>query len=358
MAELKTPTLPSSSAPAEGGKPTASPTAKMTGRQKAAILLVSLGPERAAQLFGHLRDDEIEALTLEMAKLKNVNQDVTEAVLVEAMETTEAIAYIGSGGFEYAREVLEKAYGRQRAESILRRISSQLADTAGLYRLRKADPQQLANTLRGEHPQTVALVLAHLDAPHTAAIVRELPIAFCAEVMYRMARMEKVSPEMLQLIERALSSEADLSFTQGMSAAGGPAAVASVLNLVSGSLEKELLEGVSERDAMLCEQIKNLMFVFEDLVTLDDKSLQRLLREVEAKQLALALKAASEELKGKILGAMSQRAVAALKEEMEFMGPVKMRDVEAAQSAIVTQVRKLEETGEIVLSAGADDVLI
>ena len=158
---------------------------------------------------------------------------------------------------------------------------------------------------------------------------------------------------MLQLIERALSSDADLSFTQGMAAA-----VASVLNLVSGTLEKELLEGVSERDTMLCEQIKNLMFVFEDLVTLDDKSLQRLLREVEAKQLALALKAASDELKGKILGAMSQRAVAALKEEMEFMGPVKMRDVEAAQSQIVSQVRKLEETGEIVLSAGSDDVLV
>jgi flagellar motor switch protein FliG len=204
----------------------------------------------------------------------------------------------------------------------------------------------------------VALVLAHLDAAQTAAILREMPTTFGGEVLFRMARMEKVSPEMLQLIERALSSEADLNFQQGMSAAGGPAAVASVLNLVSGSLEKELLEGVSERDATLCEQIKNLMFVFEDLVTLDDKSLQRLLREVEAKQLALALKAASEELKAKIMGAMSQRAVGALKEEMEFMGPVKMRDVEAAQSAIVTQVRKLEETGEIVLSAGGDDVLI
>ena len=257
-----------------------------------------------------------------------------------------------------ALKAVEKAYGKARADSILRRITSQLADTAGLHRLRKADPQQLATTLRGEHPQTAALVLAHLDPQHTAAILRELPTSFGGDVLFRMARMEKVSPEMLQLIERALSSEADLSFSQGMSAAGGPAAVASVLNLVSGSLEKELLEGVSERDATLCEQIKNLMFVFEDLVTLDDKSLQRLLREVEAKQLALALKAASDELKAKIMGAMSQRAVAALREEMEFMGPVKMRDVEASQSAIVTQVRKLEETGEIVLSAGSDDVLI
>jgi flagellar motor switch protein FliG len=330
----------------------------LNGRQKIAVLCMAVGTETAAKLTSSLSADEAETISLEIAQMDRVPSDVMEGVLAEWLESTLGAAALTTGGFEYAREVLEKAYGRQRAEAILRRIQSQLADTAGLHRLRKADPQQLATTLRGEHPQTVALVLAHLDAGQTAAILREMPTTFGGEVLFRMARMEKVSPEMLQLIERALSSEADLNFQQGMSAAGGPAAVASVLNLVSGSLEKELLEGVSERDATLCEQIKNLMFVFEDLVTLDDKSLQRLLREVEAKQLALALKAASEELKAKIMGAMSQRAVGALKEEMEFMGPVKMRDVEAAQSAIVTQVRKLEETGEIVLSAGGDDVLI
>ena len=330
----------------------------LTGRQKVAVLCMAVGTEFAAKITTGLSNDEAEMISYEIAQLDRIPQELMEVVLAEWLESTLGIASLTTGGLEYAREVLEKAFGKTRADGILRRITNQLADTAGLHRLRKADPQQLATTLRGEHPQTVALVLAHLDAPHTAAILRELPTAFGGEVLYRMARMEKVSPEMLQLIERALSSDADLSFTQGMAAAGGPAAVASVLNLVSGTLEKELLEGVSERDTMLCEQIKNLMFVFEDLVTLDDKSLQRLLREVEAKQLALALKAASEELKGKILGAMSQRAVAALKEEMEFMGPVKMRDVEAAQSAIVSQVRKLEETGEIVLSAGSDDVLV
>jgi flagellar motor switch protein FliG len=330
----------------------------LTGRQKVAVLCMAVGTEFAAKITTGLSSDEAEMISFEIAQLDRIPQELMEIVLSEWLESTLGIASLTTGGLEYAREVLEKAFGKSRADGILRRITNQLADTAGLHRLRKADPQQLATTLRGEHPQTVALVLAHLDAPHTAAILRELPTTFGGEVLYRMARMEKVSPEMLQLIERALSSDADLNFSQGMSSAGGPAAVASVLNLVSGSLEKELLEGVSERDAMLCEQIKNLMFVFEDLVTLDDKSLQRLLREVEAKQLALALKAASEELKGKILSAMSQRAVAALKEEMEFMGPVKMRDVEGAQAAIVTQVRKLEETGEIVLSAGSDDVLI
>jgi flagellar motor switch protein FliG len=330
----------------------------LSGRQKIAIVCMAVGAEAAARITSGLSADEAEMLTFEIARMDRVPAETMEAVLQEWLESTLGVASLTTGGLEYAREVLEKVYGRNRAEQILRRIQTQLADTAGLHRLRKADPQQLAQTLRGEHPQTAALVLAHLDTHHTAAILRELPTAFSSEVLFRMARMEKVAPEMLQLIERALSSEADLNFSQGMSSAGGPAAVANVLNLVSGSLEKELLEGVSERDAGLCEQIKNLMFVFEDLVTLDDKSLQRLLREVEAKQLALALKAASDELKSKITGAMSQRAVSALREEMEFMGPVKMRDVEAAQSAIVTHVRKLEESGEIVLTSGSDDVLV
>ena len=176
--------------------------------------------------------------------------------------------------------------------------------------------------------------------------------------MFRIARMEKVSPDMIALVERAIGSEADMAFSQSMSSVGGPAAVAAVLNLVSSSLEKEVLDLVAERDPQLSDQIKNLMFVFEDLLSLDDKSLQRLLREIDVKQLALALKATSPELKNKIMATMSQRAVAGLKEEMEFLGPVKMRDVEAAQTDIVSKVRALEETGEIVLSAGTDDVII
>ncbi|MBV9881300.1 MAG: hypothetical protein JO180_12425, partial [Gemmatirosa sp.] len=233
----------------------------LTGRQKIAIVCMAVGTSTAAKLTGSLSADEAEMITFEIAQMDRVSPEIMESVLAEWLESTLGVASLTTGGLEYAKEVLEKAYGRQRADQILRRIQSQLADTAGLHRLRKADPQQLATTLRGEHPQTAALVLAHLDSSHTAAILRELPTTFGGEVLYRMARMEKVSPEMLQLIERALSSEADLNFSQGMSAAGGPAAVANVLNLVSGSLEKELLEGVSERDATLCEQIKNLMFV-------------------------------------------------------------------------------------------------
>ena len=330
----------------------------LTGRQKVAVLCMAVGTEHAARLTGTLSADEAEIVSFEIAQLDRVPQELMEIVLAEWLESTLGVASLTTGGLDYAREVLEKAYGKARADSILRRITSQLADTAGLHRLRKADPQQLATTLRGEHPQTAALVLAHLDPAQTAAVLRELPRPFGADVLHRVARMEKVSPEMLQLIERALSTEADLTFARGMSTAGGPAAVAAVLNLVPGALEKELLEGVGERDAALVDEIQNLMFVFEDLMALDERSLQRLLREVDAKQLALALKAASDDLKAKILGAMSQRAVGALREEMEFMGPTKMRDVEAAQAAIVAQVRRLEETGEVVLGAGGDDVLV
>ena len=198
-------------------------------------------------------------------------------------------------------------------------------------------------------------MLAHLEAQQTATVIRELEPMLGGEVMYRMGRMEKVAPDMMLLVEKALSNEADLSFTRGLKAAGGPDAVASVLNHVSGTLEKDLLDRINERDAALCEQIKNLMFVFEDLVKLDDKSLQRLLREVEARVLSLALKSAKEELRNRIMGGMSQRAVTALKDEMAMMGAVRVRDVEAAQAQIVAQVRALEAAGEIQLSSGGTE---
>jgi flagellar motor switch protein FliG len=253
-----------------------------------------------------------------------------------------AVDSVAIGGIKYATEILEKSFGASKANQTLKRIQSQLADSAGLHRLRSADPQQLATSLRGEHPQTIALVLAHLDSQQTATILKEFDPVLGGDVMYRIGCMEKVAPEMMQMIEKALGNEADLSFTRGLRAAGGPEAVANVLNHVVGSLEKDLLDRISEKDADLCEQIKNLMFVFEDILRLDDRSLQRVLREIEARVLSLALKNASEELKGRILGGMSQRAVTALKDEMSMLGAVRLRDVEAAQAQIVAQVRALE----------------
>ncbi|MCE2901285.1 MAG: flagellar motor switch protein FliG [Gemmatimonas sp.] len=331
---------------------------RLSGRQKVAILCMAIGAEAAAKLTGSLHPDEAEVVALEMAQLDRVPQPTIDAVLTEWLELTLGVDSLSAGGVEFAKDVLEKAFGPDKAHHILKRIQGQLADSDRFGRLRRADPQQLGSTLRNEHPQTIALIMAHLDPAQVAAILREFDPALGGEVMFRIAKMEKVSPEMIALVERAIGNEANLAFAQGMSSVGGPAAVAAVLNLVNTALEKEVLDLVCEKDPHLSDQIKNLMFVFEDLSSLDDKSLQRLLREVDVKQLALALKAASPELKQKIMGTMSQRAVAGLKEEIEYLGPVKMRDVEAAQTDIVSKVRALEETGEIVLSAGSDDVIV
>jgi flagellar motor switch protein FliG len=229
----------------------------------------------------------------------------------------------------------------------------------GLKRLRRAAPDVLMSVLRGEHPQTLALILAHLDIRQAAGVIEAMEPELAADVLFRVARMEKVSPEMLALVETGLGSKADLSLSQEMTLSGGPSSVANVLNLTTPSLEKTLMEALGVRDADLANQIKGLMFVFEDLKLLDGRAMQRVLRDIESKELALALKAASDELKQHILKNMSERAAAALTEEMEYLGPVKVKDVEAAHLRIVQSVRALEEAGEIVISGrgGADDVI-
>ena len=331
---------------------------RMTGRQKVAIVCMAVGVEHAAKITMGLTPEEVQTVAFEMAQLDRVPQEAIDAVLGEWLELTVGADSLSASGADFTREVLERSFGTDRADEILLRIDNQVAESDRFGRLRKADPQQLGTTLRGEHPQTVALVLAHLDPAHVAAVLKEIDPAVGGDVMYRIARMDKVSPEMISLVERTIGSDADMSFSQTMSVIGGPKSVAAILNLVSATLEKEVLDVVALQDPALGEQIKNLMFVFENLLMLDDKSLQRLLREVDVKQLALALKAVSQELKDKILATMSQRAVAGLKEEIEFLGPVKMRDVEAAQSDIVSKVRALEESGDIVLSSGTDDVIV
>ena len=330
---------------------------QLTGAQKAAILCMVLGSESASMITQKLGQEEVEQISFEIARMDRVSTEATDAVLGEWMDVMLAAESVAAGGMEFAREVLERAFGPQKAIAMLKRIQAQISESAGLHRLRNADPQQLGNMLRGEHPQTVALILAHLEPAHTAGVLKEIDPQFGAEVVLRMARMEKVSPDMLVLIERSILTETDLSPAQGLSTSGGPAVVAEVLNLVAPSLEKAIMKGVEERDAALCEQIRNLMFVFEDIVSLDDRSIQRVLREIDVKELALALKSASNEVKNKVLGGMSQRASAALKEEMEMLGPARKRDIESAQTAIVAMIRKLEDAGEIVVGGGADDLV-
>jgi flagellar motor switch protein FliG len=330
---------------------------QLSGAQKAAILCMVLGSESASLITQKLGQEEVEQISFEIARMDRVSNEATEAVLAEWIDVMLAADSIAAGGLEFAREVLEKAFGGQKSQQMFKRIQMQISETAGLHRLRNADPQQLGNMLRGEHPQTVALILAHLEPPHTAGVLKELDPSFGAEVVLRMARMEKVSPDMLVLIERSILTETDLAPAQGLTTSGGPAVVAEVLNLVTPSLEKAIMRGVEERDAALSEQIRNLMFVFEDVVSLDDRSLQRVLREIDVKELALALKAASNEVRNKIMGGMSQRASSSLKEEMEMLGPARKRDIESAQTAIVAMIRKLEDAGEIVVGGGADDLV-
>jgi flagellar motor switch protein FliG len=331
---------------------------ELSGPQKVAVLCMALGSDSAAKITQRLSPDEVDAISFEIARMERVDMRTVESVMEEWMTSVMAIDSLATGGLDIAREILEKAFGQRKAQQVLERIQSQLANTAGLHRLRNADPQQLGNMLRTEHPQTIAVILTHLEPLHTANVLKEIEPEIGADVVFRMARMEKVSPELLQIIERSLSAETDLSPTGGMSASGGPAAVAAVLNYMTASLEKVLLDGVQSKDPALCDQIKNLMFVFEDIQSLDNRSLQRVLRDVDAKELALGLKAASTELKSKIMAAMSQRAVQALTDEMEMMGPMRMRDVEGAQANIVAVVRRLEEAGEIVLGGSEDDVVV
>jgi flagellar motor switch protein FliG len=330
---------------------------QLSGRQKVAIVCMALGTESAAKLTQRMSPDEVDAISFEIARMDDVSGQLVQTVLDEWLTRMLAADSLASGGMQVARDILEKAFGARKAQQVLERIQSQLTSASGLHRLRNADPQQLGNMVRGEHPQTIALILAHLEPQHTANVLKELDTDVGSEVVYRMARMEKVSPELLQIIERSLGSETDLNVVQGATS-GGPAAVAAVMNFTPASLEKALLDGVHVKDAALCEQIKNLMFVFEDVGSLDNKALQRLLRDVDSKELALALKVASEDLKGKILGAMSQRAVQALTDEMELMGPTRLKDVEAAQTNIVGIVRRLEEAGEIITAGGDDDLVL
>jgi len=328
------------------------------GRQKAAILCLALGAEQAAKVTARLSQEEAEMISLEIARMDRVDPDMAQSVLMEWIDLAMGAEAISTGGVEYAREILEKAFNQQKAQSILKRITSHLADSVALQRLRHADPKQIASMFRGEHPQTTALVIAHLATPQAAAVMKEFEPAISADIALRMARMEKVSPEMLELIERSLGSDSDLDFQRGMASAGGPASVAAILNLLQGTLEKTILEKVSDQDPALSDQIKNLMFVFEDLRGIDDRALQRLLRDVDTKTLAMALKGASAELRTRITGQMSTRAASALQEEMEMLGPARMKDVEAAQAMVVQQARALEEAGELVLNGGGDDVVV
>jgi flagellar motor switch protein FliG len=330
---------------------------ELTPKQKAAILLISLGPEVSSQVFRHLREDEIEKLTLEIASQRKVTQEQKEKVLDEFHSLLVAKEYISAGGLDYAREVLEKALGPEKAVSIINRLTSSLQIRPFDF-ARKTDPSQLLNFIQNEHPQTIALVMAYLTPEQSAAIISNLPADRQVEVSKRIALMDRTSPDVLKDVERVLERKLSSLATQDFTTAGGVDTIVEMLNRVDRTTERTIIENLEVQNPELAEEIKRKMFVFEDIVMLDDRSLQMVLREIDQKDLALALKASSGEVGEKIYKNMSKRASEMLREEIEYMGPVRIRDVEESQQKIVNVIRRLEESGEIIVSRGKGDEVI
>ena len=330
----------------------------VNGTRKAAILLASLGADVSAKIFKSLSEEEIEVLSTEISRLSNVDDAATSAVTREFLQMALTKQYITQGGVSYALAILDKAVGRTRAVEIMGRIQTTIEPTrfAGV---RKADPNQLASILRREHPQMIALVLASLEPEAGAAIITGLPADIRPEVILRVATMDKASPEVVKQIEQVLERQVSAGLTSGVSFGGGSKTVAEMLNRVDPATQKELLGQLDENSPALAEQIRALMFTFEDLVNVDDRGLQRLIQEVEQKDLVLALKGAGEEIVGKIFKGMSERTAGVIKQEIEYLGPVRLKDVEEAQRRVVAAARKLEEAGEIMLVArgGGDQIV-
>lgn len=330
---------------------------ELTGREKAAMLLISLGPEKSAQIFKHLKEEEIEQLTLEIANIRTVTPADKEKVLEEFYQICLAQEYIAEGGISYAKEILEKALGTQKALEVINRLTVSLQVRPFDF-VRKADPSQLLNFIQGEHPQTIALILAYLRPNQASAVLSALPQEKQADVARRIATMDRTSPEIIKEVERVLEKKLSSLITEDYTSAGGIQAIVDILNSVDRGTEKHIIETLEIEDTDLAEEIKKRMFVFDDIVTLDSRSIQRFLREVDNNQLALALKGSSEEVQKIIFANMSKRLVEMIKEDMEFMGPVRLRDVEEAQQKIVNIIRKLEDAGEIVISRGGGDEII
>ncbi|GED29012.1 MULTISPECIES: flagellar motor switch protein FliG [Brevibacillus] len=331
---------------------------ELTGRQKAAILLISLGPEISAQVFKHLREDEIEQLTLEIANVRKVDTDEKDKILSEFHQIAVAKEVIAQGGITYAKEILQKALGETKAMDIINRLTANLQVRPFDF-ARKADPGQILNFIQNEHPQTIALVLSYLEAQQAAMILSALPQERQAEVAKRIAMMDSTSPEVIAQVEQVLEQKLSATVTQDYTQAGGIEAIVAVLNGVDRGTERTILDSLEIQDPELAEEIKKRMFVFEDIATLDNRSIQRVIRDVENADLQLSLKVASEEVREVIFRNMSKRMADTFKEEMEFMGPVRLRDVEEAQSRIVAIIRRLEEAGEIIIArGGGDDIIV
>jgi len=331
----------------------------LSGKRKAAALLVALGLELSSQVLKHLRESEIDAITAEIVRLERMPAHVREAILQQCYEEAVLHQQAMSGGMEFARDILSRALGPQKANEIINRIGmAQVPSNAPFDFIRHTDPAQLLAVLESEHPQTIALVLSHLSPDVAGRIMAGLDASLQADVAQRIALMEGAAPEVAQGVESVLKRKLAAFTTDNLRAAGGVDYLVKVLNVLDARTERAILEGIENSDPELAADIKQRMFVFEDIVLLDDRSIQRLLRDVNPKDLALALRGSSDEVKARIFKNMSSRAQAMLKDDMDSLGPIRLRLVEEAQQRIVNIIRALQDAEEIYISRGAEDVLI
>ena len=322
-----------------------------SGLQKAAILLITLGPEKASAIFQHLKEDEIESLALEIANTRSVSPQDKESVCL-------AQQYIAEGGIGYAKELLEKALGSEKAQGVISKLTASLQVRPFEF-VRKTEPAQLLNFIQDEHPQTIAMILSYLSSSQAAMILGALPPEKQADVARRIAQMDRTSPDVIKEVERVLERKLSSLVNQDYTIVGGIDSIVNILNSVDRATEKRIMESLEVDEPELAEEIRKKMFVFEDILLLDDRSIQRVLRDVENADLELALKSSTEEVQNVIFRNLSKRLAAMIKEDMDFMGPVRMKDVEEAQQKIVAVIRKLEDSGDIVISrGGGDDIVV
>ncbi|MBN8689411.1 MAG: flagellar motor switch protein FliG [Armatimonadetes bacterium] len=327
-------------------------------RRKAAIMLTLLGPQEAAAVISHLNEEEIELLALEIARLERVTAETREQIINEFHQMATAQEYISEGGVDQAKKLLESALGAEKAEMMIRKITNAMQVVPFEF-LKRADPAQVLSFIQDEHPQTIALILAYMPMNQSASILTKLPTELRAEVAERIAMMEQTPPEVIRRVEQVLEKKVSSLISSDMSKTGGPKMLVDLLNRVDRSTERLILDNLADSNPELADVIKNMMFVFEDITGLDDRAVQAILKETDVKDLGTALKGTSQEVQEKIFKNMSERAVNMLKEDMEFMGPVKLRVVEEAQQKIVAIIRRLEEAGEIQVGrSGEEEILV
>ncbi|MGE5848226.1 MAG: flagellar motor switch protein FliG [Ignavibacteria bacterium] len=331
----------------------------LSGPQKAALLMIALKTETAAEVFKYLDPAIIENISTEITKIKNIPSQRIDSILEEFYEMIIAREYVIEGGVEYAEVLLEKSFGKPKAIEIIEKVKS-ITTLKGFDVLKKADSMQLINFLNKEHPQTIALILSHLNPSQTAGVLKELPEALRDDVVYRIATLGKISPQTLKQIEKVVDELAGVSMSQSLSKIGGTKSLAVVLNKAALGLSKDVLNKLSEKDPNVAIEVKRLMFMFEDIIHIQDKDIQKILRDVDRKDLALSLKIADEKLKNKIFSNMSERAADLLKEELQYMGMVKLKEVEGAQAKVIDTIKALEDAGEISLNlrGGKEEVYV